>query len=66
MKKQWEIDKKYLDMADRYVREKDTALKIQMKYRFVQWMKENSCELTDAERDYLEATICYVEDLHDW
>ncbi len=66
MKKQWQIDKKYKDLVNRYKNETNTARKIEMKYKYIEWMKVYSCELTEAEIEFLEKEIAYVEDLHNY
>ena len=43
-----------------YENEKDKAKKIQMKYKFIDWIKWYNSELTDAEIEYLQEYICKV------
>ena len=61
---QWTIRQKYIDMVRRYESTKDLAKKIQMKYKFVEWISGNHNMLTDAELEYLQKSICYVEDIN--
>ena len=61
---QWTIRQKYIDMVRRYESTKDLAKKIQMKYKFVEWISGNHNMLTDAELEYLQKAICYVEDIY--
>ena len=61
---QWIIRQKYIDMVKRYESTKDLAMKIQMKHMFVEWIIGNHNMLTDAELEYLQKSICYVEDIN--
>ena len=61
---QWTIRHKYIDMVRRYENTKDLAKKIQMKHMFVEWISANHNMLTDAELEYLQKAICYVEDIN--
>lgn len=54
------IRQKYKDLVKRYENEKDLATKIEMKHRFIHWMKIYYVELTDAEIEYLQTFICKV------
>lgn len=54
------IRQKYKDLVKRYESEKDLATKIEMKHRFIHWMKLSYGELTDAEIEYLQTFICRV------
>lgn len=60
----WEIRQKYLDMVKRYDSTKDLAIRTQMKYKFIEWISGNHNMLTDAELEYLQKSICYVEDIN--
>ena len=60
----WEIRQKYIDMVRRYENTKDLAQKTQMKYKFIEWINCNHNTLTDAELEYLQKSICYVEDVN--
>ncbi len=60
----WKIRPVYISMVKRYENEKDTAKKIEMKHKFIEWISANSSILTDAEIEYLQANICPVEDLY--
>lgn len=60
MAQNWEIRPKYYDLVKRYESEKDKAKKIQMKYKFIDWIKWYNSELTDAEIEYLQECICKV------
>ena len=60
----WKIRPQYISMVKRYENEKDTAKKIEMKHKFIEWITENSSILSDAELEYLQASICPVEDLY--
>ncbi len=51
-------------MVKRYENTKDLAKKIQMKYKFIEWISGNHNMLTDAELEYLQKSICYVEDIN--
>lgn len=59
------IRKKYIDMVKRYENTKDLAQKIQKKYMFIDWIINAKFSLTDAELEYLQQSICYVEDVND-
>lgn len=61
---QWIITQKYIDMVKRYENTKDLAKKIQMKHLFIEWINGNHNTLTDAELEYLQKSICYVEDVN--
>ena len=61
---QWEIREKYIEMVNRYEDEKNFAKKIQMKHKFIDWMITNYNSLTEAEIEYLEKSISFVEDIH--
>ena len=58
------IRKKYIDMVKRYENTKDLAQKIQKKYMFIDWIINAKFSLTDAELEYLQESICYVEDVN--
>ena len=58
------IRPQYKEMVKRYENEKDLAKKIEMKYKFVEWLYDNTSSLTDAEIEYLQASICRVADLY--
>ena len=58
------IRKKYIDMVKRYENTKDLAQKIQKKYMFIDWIINAKFSLTDAELEYLQQSICYVEDVN--
>ena len=60
----WMIRPKYIEMVKRFENTKDLAKKIQMKYMFIEWIKGNRNMLTDAELEYLQKSICYVEDIN--
>lgn len=60
----WRIRQKYIDMVKRYENTKDLAKKIQMKYKFIEWISVNHNQLTEAELEYLQESICYVEDIY--
>lgn len=60
----WKIRPKYHDMVMRYQSETNIAKRIEMKYRFVQWLSENYYSLTEAEIEYLQTCICIVEDVN--
>lgn len=60
----WIIRQKYIDMVKRYENTKDLAKKIQMKYMFIEWINCNHNMLTDAELEYLQKSICFVEDIN--
>lgn len=60
----WKIRQKYIDMVKRYDNTKDLADKIQKKHKFVEWISGNHNMLTDAELEYLQKAICYVEDIN--
>ncbi|MBR5748354.1 MAG: hypothetical protein IKY01_06155 [Prevotella sp.] len=51
-------------MVKRYDNTKDLADKIQKKHKFVEWISGNHNMLTDAELEYLQKAICYVEDIN--
>ena len=61
--KQWDIRPECIDMVMNYENEKDLAKKVQTKYKFIAWMRENHHRLTDAEAEYLQEGICMVEDV---
>lgn len=54
------IRPKYIDLVKRYESEKDQVVKIQWKYKFVDWIKLYQSQLTDAELEYLQTKICKV------
>ena len=58
----WVIRPKYISMVNRYDTEKNAARKTSMKYRFKEWFINNSSLLTEAEQEYLQKSICYIED----
>lgn len=60
----WEIRQKFMAMVKRYENTKDLAQKIQMKHKFIEWMYDNHNMLTDAELEYLQKSICYVEGIN--
>jgi hypothetical protein len=60
MRPSHEIDPKYVELVKRYEKEKNPITKIQMKYKFADWLKSKQCELTDAEIEYLQEGICKV------
>lgn len=60
----WKIRQKYIDMVKRYENARDLAKKIQMKYKFIEWISGNHNQLTEAELEYLQESICYVEDIY--
>jgi len=60
----WKIRPQYISMVKRYEEEKNMATKIEMKHKFIDWIKTNHNELTDAEIEYLQASICFVEDIY--
>lgn len=60
MRPNYSIREKFVKMVKRYENEKDLKTKIQMKYKFIDWIKTYQCELTDAEIEYLQACICKV------
>ena len=60
----WKIRPQYISMVNRYDEEKNLANKIEMKHKFVDWIKEHHTDLTDAELEYLQASICMVEDIY--
>lgn len=64
MPQKWMIQPKYIEMVKRYENTKDLAKKIQMKYKFIEWISGNHNMLTDAELEYLQKSICYVEDIN--
>ncbi len=51
-------------MVKRYESTKDLAVKIQRKHMFIEWIIGNYNMLTDAELEYLQKSICYVEDIN--
>lgn len=59
----WEIRPECINMVMDYENEKDLAKKVQTKYKFIEWMRENYHKLTDAEIEYLQKGICFVEEL---
>ena len=61
---QWEIRPQYISMVKRYQSELDVAKKIEMKHKFISWISANHNSLTDAEIEYLQASICPVEDIY--
>lgn len=61
---QWEIRPQYISMVKRYQSEQDIIKKIEMKHKFINWLQVYSCELTDAEKEYLQSCICPVEDIY--
>ena len=60
----WIIRQKYIDMIKRYDNAKELAVKVQMKHKFIEWLRCNHNNLTDAELEYLQESICYVEDIY--
>jgi len=54
------IRPKYIDLVKRYESEKDQVVKIQWKYKFIDWIKLYQSQLTDAELEYLQTKICKV------
>lgn len=60
----WKIRQKYIDMVKRYEDTKDLAIKIQWKHMFIDWIIDNHYTLTNAELEYLQKSICYVEDIN--
>ena len=60
----WKIRQKYIDLIKRYENTKDLVKKIQMKYLFIEWINGSHNMLTDAELEYLQKSICYVEDIN--
>ena len=56
----WKIRPVYISMVKRYENEKDTAKKVEMKHKFIEWISVNSSILTDAEIEYLQEYICKV------
>ena len=54
------IRPKYIDLVKRYESEKDQIVKIQWKYKFVDWIKLYQSQLTGAELEYLQTKICKV------
>lgn len=54
------IRPKYIDLVKRYENEKDQVVKIQKKYKFIDWIKLYQSQLTDAELEYLQIKICKV------
>ena len=59
----WEIRPEYISMVNDYETENDLVKKIQAKYKFIEWLRENYSSLTDAEIEYLQEGICFVEDI---
>jgi hypothetical protein len=64
MQQNWIIRPRYVEMVKRFEDTKDLAKKIQMKYMFIEWLKGYHNMLTDAELEYLQKSICYVEDIN--
>ena len=60
----WRIRPQYISMVMRYKEEKDLAQKIEMKHKYIDWITTHHNELTDAEIEYLQASICVVEDIY--
>ena len=60
----WIIRQKYIDMVKRYEDTKDLAMRIQWKHMFIDWIINNQNTLTNAELEYLQKSICYVEDIN--
>lgn len=60
----WDIRAKYIEMVHRYESEKNIVVKLQMKYKFIDWMRCNYTQLTEAEVEYLEKSITYVDEIH--
>ena len=58
------IRPQYMELVRRYQNEKDLARQIEMKHRFIDWIKWYHPELTSAEIEYLQKSIAYVEDLY--
>ena len=61
---QWKIQQKYIDMVERYNAEKNSAIQTMMKYKFRDWIIEKQYKLTEAEKEYLQKNIMFVEDLY--
>ena len=64
MAQNWEIRPQYISMVKRYENEKNTIKKIEMKHKFISWISGNHSQLSDAEIEYLQTSICPVEDLY--
>jgi hypothetical protein len=60
MRPSYEIDPKYVELVKRYENEKDQLIKIQKKYKFIDWIKLYQSQLTGAELEYLQTKICKV------
>ena len=60
MRPSYEIDPKYVELVKRYENEKDQLIKIQKKYKFIEWIKLYQSQLTGAELEYLQTKICKV------
>ena len=60
MRPSYEIDPKYVELVKRYENEKDQLIKIQKKYKFIDWLKLYQSQLTGAELEYLQTKICKV------
>ncbi len=58
------IRPQYIELVKRYEKEQDLAKKIQMKHKFIFWIKYYYPELTSAEIEYLMKSIAYVEDIY--
>lgn len=54
------IRAQYIDLVYRYEKEINKVIKIQMKYKFAEWLRLHQHELTDAEIEYLQDNICKV------
>ena len=64
MPQEYEIRPQYRNLVKKYENEKDLATKIEMKHKFIHWIKYYNSELTNAEIEYLQASICRVEDFY--
>ena len=59
------IRPQYRELVKRYQNEKDLAKQIEMKHKYIHWIKYYYPELTSAEIEYLQKSITYVEDIYD-
>ena len=59
------IRPQYIELVKRYQNEKDLARQIEMKHKYIHWIKYYYPELTSAEIEYLMKSIAYVEDVYD-
>lgn len=64
MKSDHEIRTKYEALVTRYKSEQNQAQKVKKKHKFIAWITEHHNELTTAELEYLQAGICYVDDIN--